>query len=90
LKKLERGGRLVLAGIYMTPIERLEYELLWYEREVKSVANVTRRDVREFLEEAVGAGVRPSVRIFRLEEANEALFELKRRPPAGSLVLAPR
>lgn len=89
LSKLERGGRLVLAGIYMTPIEKLEYELLWLEREVKSVANVTRRDVREFLEEAAKAGLKPSVKVYRLEEANEALLELKRKPPAGSLVLAP-
>ncbi|MEM3943721.1 MAG: zinc-dependent alcohol dehydrogenase family protein [Thermofilaceae archaeon] len=90
LRKLEKGGRLVLAGIYMTPIERLEYELLWLEREVKSVANVTRRDVREFLEEAARAGVRPAVKVYRLEDANEALLELKHRPPAGSIVLSTR
>ena len=90
MRKLERGGRLVLAGIYMTPIERLEYELLWHEREMKSVANVTRRDVREFLEEAARAGVKPSVKVYKLEDANEALLELKHKPPAGSIVLAPR
>jgi len=90
LKKLERGGRLVLAGIYMTPIERLEYELLWHEREVKSVANVTRCDVREFLEEAARAGIKPTVKVYKLEDANEALLELKHKPPAGSVVLAPR
>lgn len=90
LKKLERGGRVVLAGIYMSPMERLEYELLWLEREVKSVANVTRRDVREVLEEAARAGLRPSVKTYKLEEANETLLGLKRRPPAGSIVLSTR
>lgn len=90
LRKLVKGGRLILAGIYMTPIEKLEYELLWHEREVKSVANVTRRDVREFLEEAARAGVRPAVKVYRLEKANEALFELKHKPPAGSIVLSTR
>jgi len=87
LKKLERAGRLVLAGIYMTPIERLEYELLWYEREVKTVANVTRQDVREFLREAAESGVKPKVIVHPMERANEALLELKRRAPPGSLVL---
>ena len=87
LKKLEKTGRLVLAGIYMTPIEKLEYKLLWHEREMKTVANVTRQDVREFLEEAAKAGVRPRVTIYPLEQANKALIELKQRAPPGSLVL---
>lgn len=87
LKKLERGGRLVLAGVYMTPVEKLSYELLWHEREVKSTANVTRRDVSEFLSEAERAGVKPIVKTFKLDEVNEALLELKLRPPAGSIVL---
>jgi propanol-preferring alcohol dehydrogenase len=49
LRKLDRGGRLVLGEIYMEPIRELDYSLLWYEREIKTTANVTRRDVREFL-----------------------------------------
>ena len=77
----------MLAGIYMTPIEKLEYKLLWHEREMKTVANVTRQDVREFLEEAAKAGVRPRVTIYPLEQANKALIELKQRAPPGSLVL---
>lgn len=87
LKKLDRAGKLVLAGVYMTPIERLEYSLLWHEREVKTLANVTRRDVREFLREAAEAGVKPRVITYPLEKANEALGELKHRPPPGSIVL---
>lgn len=86
LRKLDRGGRVVLAEIYMTPIERLEYSLLWHEREVKSVANVTRRDVREVLEIAVKYGVKPEVKTYSLSEANEALLELK-KGHLGQIVL---
>ncbi len=87
LKRLDKGGRLVLAGIYMTPIERLEYSLLWLEREIKSVANVTRRDVKEFLEKAAKAGVRPDIVVYSLEDANKALEDLKHSRFKGSAVL---
>ncbi len=87
LKKLDKGGRLVLAEIYMTPIEKLEYNLLWLEREIKSVANVTRRDVREFLIEAAKAGVKPHITIYSLKDANKALYELKYGEVKGSGVL---
>jgi len=87
LKKLDKNGRLVLAGIYMSPIENLSYDLLRLEREVKSVANVTRRDVRELLKEAARVGVKPRVRVYRLDEANLALRDLKYGRVTGSLVL---
>ena len=87
LKRLDKGGRLVLAGIYMTPIEKLEYKLLWLEREIKSVANVTRRDVREFLEKAAAAGVKPTIKIYPLKDANKALEDLKYSRFKGSAVL---
>lgn len=87
LKKVDKGGRVVLAEIYMSDIEKLPYSLLWHEREVKSVANVTRRDVREALQIASKYGVKPSVKLYRLREANEALKELKYRSPLGQLVL---
>jgi len=87
LKKVDKGGRVVLAEIYMTPVERLDYSLLWYEREVKTVANVTRSDVREFLEIAERYGVRPDVKLYRLREANEALIELKKGGHLGQIVL---
>ncbi|MCD6489006.1 MAG: zinc-dependent alcohol dehydrogenase family protein [Desulfurococcales archaeon] len=87
LKKLDKGGRVVLAGIYMSPVEKLEYSLLWLEREVKSVANVTREDVREFLKEAAQAGVRTEITIYDLKDANKALQDLKHGKLKGSAVL---
>ncbi len=87
LKNLDKGGRLVLGGIYMTPIERLEYELLWLEREIKSVANVTRNDVREFLQEAAKAKVKTTINLYPLRDANKALQDLKHGEIKGSAVL---
>ncbi|MGC8983275.1 MAG: zinc-dependent alcohol dehydrogenase family protein [Desulfurococcaceae archaeon] len=87
LKKVDKGGRVVLAEIYMSDVERLPYSLLWHEREVKSVANVTRRDVAEVLQLALKHGVKPEVRLYSLREANAALKELKHKKPMGQLVL---
>ncbi|MEM4732281.1 MAG: zinc-dependent alcohol dehydrogenase family protein [Desulfurococcaceae archaeon] len=86
LKRLRGGGRVVLAEIYMTPIEHLDYSLLWREREVKTVANVTRKDVREVLELASTLGVKPDVTVFELSRANDALKVLK-RGHLGQIVL---
>ena len=60
---------------------------LWMEKEIKSVANVARRDVREFLAIAARAGIRPEVQECRLEDANTALLELKHRKIRGAKVL---
>jgi len=87
LKKLDKGGRLVLAGIYMSPIEKLDYDLLWLEREIKSVANVTRRDVREFLDEAAKIRIKTTVTAYPLKDANKALYDLKHGKLKGSAVL---
>ncbi|MCP8317136.1 MAG: zinc-dependent alcohol dehydrogenase family protein [archaeon] len=87
LKKLDKGGRVVLADIYMTPIEKLDYKLLWLEREIKSVANVTPTDVREFLTEASKAHVKPDVTTYVLKDANKALQDLKQGKIKGSAVL---
>ncbi|MEM4436388.1 MAG: zinc-dependent alcohol dehydrogenase family protein [Thermosphaera sp.] len=87
LKKTDKGGRVVLGEIYMTPVERLEYRLLWGEREVKTVANVTRRDVSEFIEIALKHGIRPEVKEYKLYEANEALKDLKHARSLGQIVL---
>jgi propanol-preferring alcohol dehydrogenase len=87
LKKLDKGGRVVLAGIYMTPIEKLDYELLWFEREIKSVANVTSMDVKEFLNEASNAHVKPDITTYSLKDANMALQDLKHGKIRGSAVL---
>jgi propanol-preferring alcohol dehydrogenase len=60
---------------------------LWLEKEIKSVANVTRADVREFLQIAAEIPLKPKVQEFRLEEANKALVELKERKARGAKVL---
>ena len=93
LKNLEPGGRLVINAIRKEEADKkiliqLDYpSQLWMEREVKSVANVSRRDVREFLELAARIPIRPEVQEFPLEEANKALIELKERKIRGAKVL---
>ncbi|MGQ9469652.1 MAG: zinc-dependent alcohol dehydrogenase family protein [Nitrososphaerales archaeon] len=87
LKNMDKGGRVVLADIYMTPVEKLDYKLLWLEREIKSVANVTSTDVREFLTEASKAKVKPDVTAYSLKDANKALQDLKQGKIKGSAVL---
>jgi len=87
LKKLDKGGRIVMADIYMTPIEKLDYELIWLEKEIKSVANVNPADVREFLIEASKAHVKPDVKTYALKDANKALNDLKQGKIMGSGVL---
>ena len=93
LKNLEPGGRLVVNAIRKEASDQavlldLDYpEQLWREKEIKSVANVTRRDVREFLQLAAEIPLRPEVECFALEEANRALVELKQRHVRGAKVL---
>ena len=87
LRALDRGGRLVLGGIHMSPIPQLEYQDLYWERSMCSVANNTRQDGREFLEEAARVGVQTHVQIFGLEEANDALIALKHDAIKGAGVV---
>ncbi len=87
LKKLDKGGRIVLGEIYMTPIKELDYSLLWLEREIKTTANVTRRDVREFLKIAEEHKIIPDVTLYKLEDANKALQDLKHGKIKGQAVL---
>ena len=89
LKVLEKGGRLVLAVIRKrNPIPPLDYaRLLWDEKEIKSVANITRRDAREFLSLAAEIPIIPEVQEFKLEEANRALILLKQGRIRGAGVL---
>lgn len=93
LKFLKPGGRLVINAIRKEDhdreyLHRLSYqEHLWMEKEVKSVANVAKRDVVEFLDQAARAGIRPDTEEFALEEANHALLELKNRKIRGAKVL---
>ena len=87
LKALDRGGALVTGGIHMSDIPSFHYELIYGERVVRSVANNTREDGREFLEEAARAGVRTHVQTFPLDEANDALIALKQDAIRGAAVL---
>lgn len=87
LKALDKGASLVLGGIYMSPIPELEYDLLYGERIVRTVANNTREDGREFLAEAAAVPVRTSVQTFPFEDANDALIALKSDAIKGSGVL---
>lgn len=94
LRNLERGGRLVINAIRKEEIDKEELlnlsypEHLWLEKEIKSVANVSARDVREFIELAAAIPIRPEVEVFALSEANRALIELKERKIRGAKVLA--
>lgn len=87
LESLERGGALVTGGIHMSDIPSFPYQLIYGERLVRSVANNTRRDGREFLEEAARVPVRTHVQTFALTEANEALAALKHDAVRGAGVL---
>ena len=87
LRALARGGTVVCAGIHMTDIPSFPYELLWEERSVRSVANLTRRDGEELLELAPRVPVRTEVEVFPLEQANEALDRLRHGKVRGAAVL---
>jgi propanol-preferring alcohol dehydrogenase len=89
LRNLQKGGRVVINAIRKTtPIPELDYtEHLWYEKEVKSVANVTRRDAQEFLPLAAEIPIVPETQEFKLAEANEALILLKEGKIRGAGVL---
>ena len=77
LRALRKAGTLTLAGITMSAIPQLDYSLLYQERTVRTVANSTRRDAREFLELAAEIPLATDVRVYPLEQANQALLDLK-------------
>ena len=87
LEIVRPGGTVSLAGIHMTPIPSFDYSLLWRERSLRSVANMTRRDAEEFMDLAAVAGVRAETEIFSLESANEALLAVKSDSIRGAAVL---
>ena len=88
LRAVTRGGTVVCAGIHMSEIPAFPYEILWGERVVRSVANLTRRDGAEFLKLAPSVPVRTTVEPFPLERANEALARLREGTVQGAAVLA--
>src|SRR6202011_4074937 len=88
LRALAPGGVVVCAGIHMSDIPSFPYELLWQERQVRSVANLTRRDGQEFLALAPSVPVQTQVQSYPLESANQALEDLRRGRFRRSAVIA--
>jgi alcohol dehydrogenase, propanol-preferring len=87
LRTLKRGGTVALGGIHMSPIPLIDYNLLYWERVVRSVANNTRRDGEDFLRLAAEIPIRTQVQEFPLSEANQALQALKHDAVRGAAVL---
>jgi propanol-preferring alcohol dehydrogenase len=87
LRAVEKGGIVVCGGIHMSDVPSFPYEILWEERSVCSVANLTRQDGEEFLNLAPRVPVRTAVEVFPLEQANEALERLRRGKLKGAAVL---
>jgi propanol-preferring alcohol dehydrogenase len=87
LRALKRGGTVAIGGIHMSPIPPLDYDLLYHERAIRSVANNTRQDGEDFLRIAAEIPIHTEVREFALDEANEALNALKNDAIRGAAVL---
>lgn len=87
LKAVSKGGTVVCAGIHMSDIPSFSYDLLWGEREIKSVANLTRKDGEEFFNIAPKVPVKTEVETFALEQANGALEKLRNGKINGAAVL---
>ena len=90
LRVLRKGGTLALAGITMSQIPALDYELLYHEKVVRSVANATRQDGHEFLQLASEVPLKTEIEVFDLVEANQALQKLKKSEIRGAGVLRVR
>jgi propanol-preferring alcohol dehydrogenase len=88
LRGLRKGGTLVLAGIHMSPIPPFDYDLIWGERQMRSVANATRQDAEELLALAAAIPIRTEVETFPMTEAPAVLARLKRSEIQGAAVLA--
>lgn len=89
LRAVRKGGRVVCGGIHMSDIPAMPYDLLWEERELISVANLTRRDAQEFFPIAKRAQVRTHTKVYPLEQANQALDDLRQGRLSGAAVLVP-
>jgi propanol-preferring alcohol dehydrogenase len=89
LKAVVKGGRVVCAGIHMSDIPSFPYVDLWGEREILSVANLTREDGTSFFEMLARSRIKASTSSYRLEEANEALVQLREGKVTGAVVLIP-
>jgi alcohol dehydrogenase, propanol-preferring len=89
LRAVRKGGRVVCAGIHMSDIPSFPYNILWGERQIVSVANLTRKDGMDFLKVAAEAQVRTHTTVFPLDQANEALARLRDGKLIGAAVLRP-
>src|SRR5207245_3680027 len=87
LRAVRKGGVVVCAGIHMSDVPTFPYELLWGERVLRSVANLTRRDGEELLTLAPQVPIRTEIETFSLEDANEALDRLRSGRIRGAAVL---
>jgi alcohol dehydrogenase, propanol-preferring len=90
LRAVRKGGRVVCAGIHMSDIPSFPYHLLWGERSIASVANLTREDGREFMKVAATIDLHPAVDIFSMQQANEAIVALRNGTLRGAAVLSHR
>jgi propanol-preferring alcohol dehydrogenase len=89
LKVLAPGGRVITAGIHMSDIPSFPYEDLWQEREIRSVANLTREDGREFLNEVAKNPIKTTITTYPLDQAEKALQDLKAGRFEGTAVVIP-
>jgi propanol-preferring alcohol dehydrogenase len=89
LASLRKGGVVAVNAIHLDRMPEFDYSLLWGERQIRSVANMTRADARDFLSLAAELKLRPRVTVFSLDQANEALLAVKNDAIDGAAVIAP-
>jgi propanol-preferring alcohol dehydrogenase len=89
LRAVNKGGTVVCAGIHMTDIPSFPYSILWEERSIKSVANLTRQDGMEFMALASKMKIETEVNVYPLEKANDALDDLRNGRFQGAAVMVP-
>jgi len=87
LQDVDKGGVVVCGGIHMSDIPSIPYKLLWEERVIRSVANLTKKDGEDFFEIASHACIKTETKLFRLDEANDALEQLRKGAFTGAAVL---
>jgi propanol-preferring alcohol dehydrogenase len=90
LASLRKGGVVAINAIHLDRMPAFDYDkLLWGERQIRSVANMTRQDARDFLQIAHDLRIRPNVTVFALDDANQALTAVKEETEQGSAVIVP-
>jgi propanol-preferring alcohol dehydrogenase len=90
LASLRKAGVVAINAVHLDQMPAFDYDkLLWGERQIRSVANMTRQDARDFLQIAHDLNIRPQVTVFPLEDANQALLAVKQETADGSAVIVP-